>query len=251
MTATTFEWISWAWIAIGIITFLYLFKTTAPYGRHSNERWGPMVDNRWGWFIMEVFVLVILAYFLWAGEKTLNTVSGIMVGLFVFHYVNRSIVFPLRLKTKGKKMPLIIMVSAMLFNTMNGFFMGYYFGNLGEYSMEWLSDPRFILGMAVFITGMAINWHSDTILINLRKPGETGYKIPKGGMFRWVSCPNLLGEVIEWVGFGILTWSLPGLVFAIWTFANVVPRAISHHRWYKEKFPEYPKDRKAVIPGIW
>jgi steroid 5-alpha reductase family enzyme len=117
--------------------------------------------------------------------------------------------------------------------------------------MEWLTDPRFILGMVVFFTGMAINWHSDAILINLRKPGETGYKIPMGGLFRWVSCPNLLGEVIEWVGFGILTWSLPGLVFAIWTFANVVPRAISHHRWYKEKFPEYPKDRKAVIPGIW
>jgi steroid 5-alpha reductase family enzyme len=174
-----------------------------------------------------------------------------MVGLFVFHYFNRSIIFPLRLKTKGKKMPLIIMVSAMLFNTMNGFFMGYYFGNFAEYSLEWLSDPRFILGMLVFFTGMAINWHSDHILINLRKPGETGYKIPMGGMFRWVSCPNLLGEVIEWVGFGILTWSLPGLVFAIWTFANVVPRAISHHRWYREKFPDYPKDRKAVIPGFW
>ena len=95
-----------------------------------------------------------------------------------------------------------------------------------------------------------INNQSDHILINLRKPGETGYKIPKGGFFKYVSAPNLFGEMLEWMGFAILCWNLPALGFAVWTAANLIPRAISHHRWYLEKFENYPKERKAVIPFL-
>ena len=32
--------------------------------------------------------------------------------------------------------------------------------------------------------------------------------------------------------------------------ANLIPRAITTQRWYREKFPDYPKERKALIPGI-
>jgi 3-oxo-5-alpha-steroid 4-dehydrogenase 1 len=244
-------YISLGWIFIGIITFFYLFKQTAPYGRHSSEKWGPMIDNKLGWFLMEFFVLVVLFLFLWFGSVKINLVSGIMIGLFTFHYLNRSVIFPFRIKTKGKKMPLMIMLSAMGFNMMNGFLLGYYFGNFAHYEISWLSDPRFIVGSLIFLTGMIINWQSDGILISLRKPGETGYKIPVGGLFKWVSCPNLFGEIIEWLGFAILTWSMPGLVFMIWTFANVAPRAISHHAWYRSKFENYPAERKAIFPYIW
>lgn len=251
MTWQIYFYISISWIFIGIITFFYLLKQTAPYGRHTTEKWGPMIDNKLGWFLMEFFVLVVLYFFLLMGGVKINVASGIMIGLFSFHYLNRSVFFPLRIKTKGKKMPLVIMLSAMGFNMMNGFLLGYYFGNFATYTMDWLTDPRFIIGLVIFLTGMIINWHSDGILINLRKPGETGYKIPTGGLFKWVSCPNLFGEIIEWLGFAILTWSLPGLVFVIWTFANVAPRAISHHKWYKGKFADYPAERKAIFPYVW
>lgn len=251
MSWDLYFYIAIAWIVIGIITFFYLFKQTAPYGRHTTTTWGPLIDNKLGWFLMEFFVLVVLYCFLFTGSIKLNVVPGVMVGLFTFHYLNRSILFPLRIKTKGKKMPLIIMLSAMGFNMMNGFLLGYYFGNFANYTTEWLTDPRFIIGCIIFLIGMFINWQSDGILINLRKPGETGYKIPTGGLFKYVSCPNLLGEIIEWLGFAILTWSLPGLVFVIWTFANVAPRAISHHKWYLSKFTDYPKQRKAIFPYVW
>lgn len=251
MTWEIYFYVALGWIIIGVITFFYLFKQTAPYGRHSTEKWGPMIDNKLGWFLMEFFVLVVLFCFLWFGSVKINIVSGIMVGLFSFHYLNRSVIFPLRIKTKGKKMPLAIMLSAMCFNMMNGFLLGYYFGHFANYNLSWLTDPRFIVGLMIFLTGMIINWQSDGILISLRKPGETGYKIPVGGLFKWVSCPNLLGEIIEWLGFAILTWSMPGLVFVIWTFANVAPRAISHHKWYKSKFENYPSERKAILPYIW
>jgi hypothetical protein len=69
-------------------------------------------------------------------------------------------------------------------------------------------------------------------------------------MFRLISCPNLFGELIEWFGFALLCWNLPALTFFIWTAANLIPRAISHHQWYRKKFNDYPSERKAIIPFL-
>ena len=126
----------------------------------------------------------------------------------------------------------------------------YIFKFAPTYSIDWFCDPRFILGVLIFFIGFYINLHSDRILRNLRAPGESGYKIPYGGFFKFVSCPNYMGEIIEWAGFAIATWSLPGLSFALWTIANLAPRAISHHKWYKKTFSDYPTDRKAILPFI-
>lgn len=147
-------------------------------------------------------------------------------------------------------MPVVITLMGLTFNLVNGFIIGYYLGNFKIYDREWLSSIPFITGTIIFFAGLTINWWSDGILIGLRKYGERGYKIPEGKLFHYVSCPNLMGEIIEWCGFAILTWSLPGLAFFIWTFCNLVPRAISHHKWYNEKFENYPKNRKAVIPYV-
>ena len=51
------------WIAIAVITFFYLFFVTAPYGRHASSDWGPSMDARWGWIVMEspsVFLLSLI-----------------------------------------------------------------------------------------------------------------------------------------------------------------------------------------------
>lgn len=244
-------WIALIWMSIGIITFFYLFFKTAPYGRHTREGWGPMIDNKLGWFIMEFTVLLVLYGYFTQINFQLSLPSWMMVSLFTLHYLNRSFIFPLRIRTHGKKMPLVIALMAIGFNIMNGSLLGMHFAWFSNYTLAWLYDPRFIVGIVVFFTGMAINWTADTRLINLRKPGETGYKIPRGWLFEYISCPNLFGEIVEWLGFAILTWSIPGLVFFVWTFANLVPRAIAHHKWYKEKFPDYPPQRKAVFPFLW
>jgi len=81
--------------------------------------------------------------------------------------------------------------------------------------------------------------------------GGAGYKIPYGGMFEFVSCANFFGEIVEWWGFAMASWSLPALAHAIFTTANLVPRALQHHQDYLNKYREdYPKDRAAVIPYI-
>jgi hypothetical protein len=56
--------------------------------------------------------------------------------------------------------------------------------------------------------------------------------------------------MLEWTGFAVASWSLPGLAFALYTAANLAPRALSHHRWYQEKFPDYPRERRALIPFV-
>ena len=176
----------------------------------------------------------------------------VFFSLWILHYINRSFIYPLRTRTRGKKIPILIVCSAMFFNVVNGWTNGYYLGSYGPvYVHDWLYDPRFIIGLFVFIAGAGINIQSDNILLKLRKPGEKDYKIPHGGLFRYVSCPNHLGEIIEWTGFAIMCWNLPALAFAVWTAANLIPRAISHHKWYQQKFADYPKDRKAVIPGVF
>lgn len=102
----------------------------------------------------------------------------------------------------------------------------------------------------LFFTGMAVNIHSDHILRNLRKPGETGYVIPRGGMFNFVSGANFFGEILEWWGYFLMSPSLPSLAFAVFTSSNIGPRALQHHKWYLQKFEDYPKNRKAIIPFI-
>jgi protein-S-isoprenylcysteine O-methyltransferase Ste14 len=88
-------------------------------------------------------------------------------------------------------------------------------------------------------------------LLRLKKANPDDYSIPRGGLFRWVSCPNYLGEIVEWLGWALLTWSPAGLAFAAWTMANLVPRARAHHRWYRERFSDYPTKRKALVPGLF
>lgn len=238
------------WTALAVVIFMVLLFITAPYGRHVKKSWGPLIDNRTGWIIMELFVLVVLLLFVLTGKYKQTLVNWLIIGIFSLHYINRSLIFPFRLRTNGKKMPISIMFMGIFFNLINGFLIGYYLGNCRQYPIEWFYSGSFISGTLLFILGMTINWKSDNYLINLRKPGETGYKIPSGRLFNYVSCPNLLGEIIEWGGFAILTWSIPGLAFFIWTYANLIPRAISHHRWYKSHFENYPTKRKAILPYL-
>lgn len=248
--APSFEALVWLWIAIGAVTFLVLLKVPAPYGRHASPKWGPTVDNRVGWLVMELVVLVVFWAVILRQGGSLAGPALVMALLFSCHYANRALVFPFRLRTPGKRMPAVIMLLAVGFNLVNGSLLGTQLAGRGDYPESWFTDPRFLGGLALFLGGMAVNWWADRRLIGLRKPGETGYLIPRGGLFEWVSCPNHLGEIVEWSGFALMTWSLPGFAFAFWTAANLVPRALAHHRHYRRTFADYPAGRKAVLPGI-
>lgn len=251
ISEATYFILLYIWMGIAVVTFPVLLRVTAPYGRHTTNTWGPTINNKWAWFIMEVPVIVMFSWLLFSGPNNISIPVYIFYGTFMLHYANRVFVFPLRIKSNGKRMPIAVVAMAFFFNICNGFFNGYWFGYLSpEYPMTWLKDPRFIIGVILFFSGMYINMSSDQKLLDLRKGGKKGYYIPKGGLFKYVSSPNLFGEVVEWLGWAMMSWCLPSFSFALWTMANLIPRALDHQRWYKSRFPEYPKDRKAVIPFI-
>lgn len=240
----------WLWLGLAVVAMVVLFFVDAPYGRRSRAGWGPGIPNRLAWFLMEAVVLVAFSATLGARGWSLTAPTWVMAGLFTLHYVNRALIYPWRTRTKGKTMPLATMLLSMGFNSVNGFFLGSELARANRPD-AWLTDPRFIVGVVVFVAGMVLNWHSDNILLHLRAPGETVYKIPRGGAFRWVTSPNLLGEIVEWLGFALLTWTLAGFTFFAWTCANLIPRARANQRWYHENFADYPPERKTLIPGLW
>lgn len=240
------------WFLLAAVIFVTLFYVTAPYGRYARSGWGPTIDTKLGWVIMEATALLVFAVCFIIGNNTNTITALVFLGLWGLHYIHRAFIYPFSLHGTANRMPIIFMSSALLFNMVNSYLNGrYIFTFSGGYTNEWLGDPRFVAGLGLFLTGFIINRQADYTLRKLRKPGESGYKISHEGLFRWISCPNYFGEIIIWTGWAIATWSLPGLAFATWTAANLVPRARAHHTWYRERFPEYPPERKALIPGLW
>lgn len=242
-------------VVIAVPTFLILRKISAGYGPMISPKWGPTVNNRSGWVLMEapVFFAVLLMWLLSPrrGEPALI----VMATLFEIHYFQRAFIFPLLIRGRNR-MPWVIICLGALFNLVNSYMIAgwlFYVSSPDEYPVEWLYSPLFILGTVIFIIGWFINIQADNIIRNLRQPGDTRHYIPYGGMFRYVTSANYLGEFIEWVGYAILTWSPGGFVFALWTFANLAPRAASLHTRYIDEFgDEYRSlNRHYIIPFIY
>ncbi|MDE7335152.1 MAG: DUF1295 domain-containing protein, partial [Muribaculaceae bacterium] len=215
-----FEVFLWIMAATAVVVFLALLKVEAGYGIAYTPKWGPTVNNKLGWVLMEAPVFVIMLVLCVLSPRRGEIAPLAMFLIFELHYFQRSFIFPLMMKGKSR-MPLAIMLMGVLFNSLNALMQGgwiFYVSSPERYSASWLGSWQFILGTLVFFWGMATNLHSDHIIRNLRKPGDTRHYLPRGGMFRYVTSANYLGEFMEWVGFAILTWSWAGAVFALWPF---------------------------------
>ena len=235
---------------IAAVVFVTLFFFSAPYGRHVRKGWGLTIDNKLAWVLMEAISPIGFAVCFLIGNTT-TIAAFIFLALWEAHYIHRAFIYPFSLRG-NKHMPVLVIVFGLIFNMMNAYLNGrYIFTFSTNYTNEWLIDPRFIIGLLLFAAGFLINRAADQTLHNLRKPGEDAYKIPQNGMYRWISCPNYFGEIVIWTGWAVATWSLPGLAFAIWTIANLSPRARSHHAWYQENFSDYPSERRALVPRLW
>ena len=247
------EWFDWVVAGVflaGVITAVSVLLISAPYGRHMRSGWGPSMPARLAWVVMETPPVLFFAWVFFKGENWAEALPLIFFGLWQVHYFHRAYIFPFRLRNRGKKTPAVLVFFAVAFNVPNAYLNARWISHFGAYELSWMASPEFIIGVGLFLMGFGINRHSDGILLRLRKPGETGYRIPRGGLFRFVSAPNYLGELLQWLGWAIATWSLAGVAFFLYSAANLVPRAISNHKWYLEKFSNYPVERKAILPGV-
>jgi len=261
-----------AMLGLAAVIFIALQFITVAYGMTFNNRWGISINSKWGWWLMEtpVFLAMLVIYAIsFQYGNSFNWVTTFILLLFLIHYGQRSFVFPLLMKGDSK-MPLSIIFSGVFFNFCNAFMQGCWlfivypsnpekFNNMSaffrvNYELSWFWSPQFIIGTAIFFFGMIVNLHSDRIIRKLRKTKEdNNYYLPKGFLFGRINSSNYFGELLEWLGFAILTWSFAGFVFFCWALANLVPRAKAVYFRYTHFFgDEFTKlNRWKIFPYIY
>lgn len=246
-----YQLLLYSWLCLAVVVFVLLLFFNAPYGRHFSAGWGPCIRSKYGWLIMEaISSLAFIGLFIAGGR--IELVPVVFLLMWQAHYVHRAFIYPFSIKNANRLMPVAVVMMGSVFNLLNAYLNGrYVFSLSGGYGPEWLLDPRFISGFVLFGIGFIVNRQADQALIDLRSGRENGYYLPSGGLFNYVSCPNYLGEIMIWAGWALSTWSLAGLAFLVWTVANLAPRALAHHKWYFNRFPDYPAKRKILLPFIW
>uniref|UniRef100_H2YSM1 3-oxo-5-alpha-steroid 4-dehydrogenase n=1 Tax=Ciona savignyi TaxID=51511 RepID=H2YSM1_CIOSA len=242
-----------AGILIGISPIIHLILVSginAPYGRYTSSAWGVQINGKLAWFMQELPSFVIPVYiYLTSDTASLSTPARTLLGLFLLHYFNRTFIYSQKIRG-GKPTPILICLMAMFFCVCNGYMQSIFLVHYSNYREEYFFEWNFVFGVAIFFFGFYTNLECDSILRNLRKPGEKGYKIPTGSMFDYVSGGNLFGEALEWSGWALACWSVQGFAFAAFAVMYLSARSYSHHVWYLKKFEDYPKDRKIFIPYI-
>jgi 3-oxo-5-alpha-steroid 4-dehydrogenase 1 len=240
-------------LAVGV--FFTLYHVDAGYGILISKRWGRTVPNRWAWMFMEAPVFIAMTLFWFFSDRRFELVLVVFFLLFQMHYLQRAFIFPWLIRGRSR-MPLSIMYMGVTFNLANSYMQGvwlFYLSPDSMYEADWLLSPQFIIGTILFLAGFIVNLHSDYVIRHLRKDGDNSHYLPQKGLFGYVVSANYFGEIVEWLGFAVLTWSLSGLVFFIWTFANLVPRANATYIRYQEQFSEEmaANPRKRVFPFLY
>ncbi|MBO7068211.1 MAG: DUF1295 domain-containing protein [Bacteroidaceae bacterium] len=255
MTEEVFNYLLAGMVATGLVVFICLYFITAGYGQFRTKQWGWSINNKLAWIMMEAPAFLTMLV-IWHTSKCPTMAPQIvLLSLFLLHYFQRSFIFPL-LMSGHSKMPVSIMLSGVTFNVINGIIQGgalYWFPQ-EAYQEGWnyFTHANTIVGVIVFFVGMTINLHSDHVIRNLRKPGDTRHYLPQGGMYHFVTCGNYFGELLEWTGFAIIASSPAAWVFVWWTAANLVPRAHAIHQKYRSEFGDTAVgNRKRIIPFIY
>ncbi|OEU10879.1 Steroid_dh-domain-containing protein [Fragilariopsis cylindrus CCMP1102] len=224
--------------------------------KKQKRHWlGPLIPSKLAWFLFEspcwIWVLVCCLYDCHNNNNNIKNVSDatfvsgllvlpfknqLLLGWFFFHYIYRSILYPFMMTTTitpGGGIPFGIAFMAFLYCFINGYLQSKYL-------------TRLYFGIVLIIIGFSIVFTSDRILLNLKKQQlrkkrmnshTSHYSIPYGGLFYLVSSPHYFGELLEWIGFCIASnYSLCSSSFVVWTAANLIPRSIHTHNWYKNTF---------------
>ncbi len=256
----TYDSLLIAGFIMALLVFLSSQMGTAQYGGRFGAKGGGLkLGSKTGWILMEIPALIAFPVFFFMGSNATQAVPLFFLGLWVFHYLNRAIVTPMLMRTaegSSNSFAIGVIFAGWVTLVLHSYLNAYYIVELGShYDDSWFQDPRFILGVIIYIIGFNINVKSDSILRNLRskkpKSDETRYKIPYGGLFKWVTCPQYFGEILSFAGLAVMTWNLGAVFVLAITIGNLVPRAMVTHRWFLKNFDDYPSNRKAIIPYIY
>jgi 3-oxo-5-alpha-steroid 4-dehydrogenase 1 len=209
---------------------------------------------------MELPATVSFLLFFALGPRRADPTPLVLLAIWLIHYGNRGFFFPLSMRVargEAGTFSAVVLLTGCLVTTLHGYLHATFFTRLGpRYDASWLADPRFVVGVVVWAAALALNVWSDATIRQLRTREELAsgvkvYRVPQGGLFRYVTCPSYLTELGAWAGFALFTWSLASVFILVVSAANLVPRAWATHAWYRAQFPDYPRQRRALIPFLW
>ncbi len=243
----------------------------APYGRHGRAdpaaaaSYGRGLPARLAWALQEAPAFLIPAAMALSASRRVGGPAALAAALgpqrtarlaaFLAHYGHRSLIYPLRIRG-GARTPVGIAALAFAFCTYNGAMQGAALVWCGGGAGRQEASPlAFRAGMAAWAAGAALNLASDAALRRLRsRKGADGYyALPAGPLFAAVACPNYTGEALEWAGWAAAAgWSVPATAFAVYTLANLGPRARAHAAFYAARFPGQGwEGRAGLVPWVY
>lgn len=177
-------------------------------------------------------------------------VTSIPSLLYLGHYVHRTLIYPWFRKTSSKVWPLETLIYFAVTNFLLGitFARGLIFGGTRHHIAIQCACA------VVFIACAIVAGVHDYKLCALRRAGDNGYQIPQGLLFTWISGPNYLFELLQWVAYLVfLPFGFYTAVTGIWVAVNVTGRAEANHDAYVKKLfknGKYPEDRAPYVPFV-
>ena len=252
-------WIHMALMSAGFllaaVSFFVQLCKPVPYGKHLEGPPRCPVPVKIANVIAHLvpgFIFFTLAYFL-EGVYFRNPINIVLYVLFVVHYVTKGLIMPILSRHSCSKISVWIPVAVLMTNTFYHYLNAEFIGS-ANYCQNYYYDPRFIVGLLLYVIGFIIGRAADIelILLRVRKSRKNkDYVVPKGALFALISCPNYFGEGLEWFGWAVMTWSLSGLAWWLFVESILFTRARHNHKWYMVEFSNYPLHRKALIPFIY
>src|SRR5262245_47745211 len=200
---------------------------------------------------MEAPSAIAFAFFFARGLYTAGLAPLVLLALWEPHYVPRALFDAWRMRGRPHRTPLALAAMGAGCHLVNAYLNATAIVRFSPPTgPQWLTRPAGLLGLVLVAAGYWANRVADRRLRALREHGQGGYGIPRGWLYEHVSCPNYLGEIVEWCGWALVAGTSAGWSFAFFTACNLVPRALSHHRWYRREFPDYPPARRALVPRL-
>ncbi|KAG2216462.1 hypothetical protein INT45_006533 [Circinella minor] len=231
--------------------FLVIFRESKPETRMGYSKFAPQdesilkISSRFGMLL--IYSPSSLLSFLAILSLPTRQHSNWIALMFLFHYMKRLYEIGFVHKYSGSTAVRDTCLISTAYIGLTVIFI--YLATQVPFSMIDKGQIRF--GTLLFFMGEIINFYHHYILSNLRKSNhDSGYKIPKGGLFKFVWCPHYLGEIITLCGLSIVTQNMLTFPFLISCIIYLSLRALNTKSWYENRFPEASL-RAALIPGLF
>ena len=86
-----YTWLLGAWVVVALAVVPYLLLRPAPYGRHGRPGWGPVVNARLAWVLMELPSPLLMTVMFCLGDRRTNLSALAFLALWLGHYVYRTV----------------------------------------------------------------------------------------------------------------------------------------------------------------